>query len=336
MQGFQESGTLDILELTESESNFNKPFKTKAMKIIHLLVITLLASQVIAQNNTNKKSRFSLSGFEMSSSMDKFGLISMGFEDFKTIYGNNLPEINLTGNEYFFFNTEYPHYFYSLNPNSMIRIANTRNSLYAGAIFQINKKDGSNYWGNPTLRLRLNYTGNINHSGGISESFRYDYDTMHIVFQNQNQTIEIDSVFRRGIYYGINSNRLRLQADVFWKTPEFSRFSFYGGFGIGVGTSVKSTMSYSYSESFSILKDNTITKETVTFTESENKKGPSIIDFRLNAIMGVQFRTGKKGFFEKMIVFSEFSPQLILTKIGSAPSYWNNGVINSLGLRYTM
>ena len=283
----------------------------------------LITIPVMAQNSGESLGRFTLRALELSYTSHANDRPYLSSDDFRQLYGPDLPTINASQDNIFFFPLNF----------SGQRIYGLQNSINLGAWLDINRKDGAAAWGSPSLRLGLSYTTRQDYLLFGTESNRYKVDSITSTFQGQTNTVYIDSVHNKQLFQSFGSNRLSLNIDLLWRTNELGRFTFYGGFGIGAGMSLNSVLMYNLSEYSYRSNENSYFNNSNTISQGE-KKGPAVFDFRMNMILGTELRLGKKGFLEKTSLFYEWRPTVVMNQTSGLGAQWIMGQSHTLGLRF--
>lgn len=312
------------------------------MKTLAVLVILLCtAIGIVAQDNNKENKRFRLSSAEISFSQQIGNPNLLNASDFRQLYGDVLPEITPDNGSFyplFVPDGQSPQFFVSNGQFSTRywsrlggRFYQSQVLINANISFNINKKNGVVFKGKPTLRLGLSYWNNSGANVYSTESNRFAYDTIY----SAGQISPVDSVYTRQLSQDMRSNRLRLNACLLWRTNEFERFTFYGGFGIGAGISLKSKLNYGLYET-SRLEPWPTGQETESYLISAGERnGAMIFDLHFQTVLGTELRLGaKNNFLRKSNLFVEYTPSIFMTKTGDLPIRWNFGSMTTFGLRY--
>jgi hypothetical protein len=117
------------------------------MNFIKSTILMLITLPVMAQNSGESLGRFTLRAFDLSYSAHANDRPYLSLSDFRQLYGPDLPSINANQDGLYFF------------PINLIGLRGfgAQHSVNLSAWLDINRKDGSAAWGNPSLRLGLGF-----------------------------------------------------------------------------------------------------------------------------------------------------------------------------------
>ncbi len=116
---------------------------------------------------------------------------------------------------------------------------------HLGIGFHLKNQDGSHLFANPMLRFEVGY---VNHGYAFGNFRREQRETIDSVYVEFSPDLHyVDSVSRENIFVNASAHVMLFNLLMLWQTDPKKRFCFYGGLGLGVGFSVRSTLNYEYS-----------------------------------------------------------------------------------------
>jgi hypothetical protein len=293
------------------------------MKFIKAAIFLCVAMSTFAQNKTSIGKRIQLRAVDLSLSSHHMGWQQMTQSEFRTLYGSELPTLQGTLQDDF-----YGIMFYGGRG-----FYNSMSSVNLGVWMDIKGRDGQKMWGNPSIRFGLSYMNRSDIFLHQASESRFPYDTVYTSYQGQTSTILIDSVNSQYLSQRFASNRLRMSMELLWRTSEFGRFTFYAGFGIGAGFSLKSSLGYSHIDN-SYISPSLINQSYSNLLGSGEKRGPSTFEFRMSAVLGTEMSLGKSGIWERSCLYYEFAPTIMMSKTSGLASQNRVGFSHTLGLRF--
>lgn len=211
------------------------------------------------------------------------------------------------------------------------------------------EKDKSGYKPNPIFRAGFSYLNSANISNGLYKSGNKRYDTL--VSNADGSEHYVDSVSQRRYDMSYNSQQIRIDLSLIFRTDGKARWSFYSGIGLNAGVSLNANTkidysNYAYTETdgktysssnsqskypFSYYfyetppppADAKVTSNTETFRNENNSSFSAYIP------LAVDFRIGKvKPFWKRTHLFIEFRPgvnSVNIPELGRFSSaYWQS------------
>lgn len=196
------------------------------------------------------------------------------------------------------------------------------------------KKDGTAYKPNPILRAGFSYFNSANFSSGLYQSTNKRYDTL-LSYQTGTE-IFVDSVSQRNYNMMYNSQQIRLDLSLIFRTDGKARWSFYSGIGLNAGVSLNAKTqinysNYAYTETdgktsastnqassypFYVSFYNSAPPESEVTSYTETFRNKNNTAFSAYVPLGVDFRIGKKrAFWKRTHLFCEFRPGINSTSI---------------------
>jgi len=179
-------------------------------------------------------------------------------------------------------------------------------------------------------------------SGVLGNNNRKTYDSL--TSGQTGQKVFLDSVTSNlyGMYY--NSDQLRLDASIIFRTNPEARWSLFTGVGFNVGFSINSNTDVYYSK----FNDTEIRREvgsrtfssfSSNYSENNGKSERFInktnIAFSTFIPMGIDFRIGKTSEFWKRIhLFYEARPGINVTLIPELHTLTNVSLQQGIGLKF--
>lgn len=244
------------------------------------------------------------------------------FDDFKTLAPNSQLLLNK---------------FETYLPSDGNYSSNGFRSLSLGMKFR--NKDGSAYLPNPLLRIGIKYFGSTNLGYTLHKESRNRIDTL--TSSGSSEVVYLDSVKTSQLWMEHNSEQIRFDASIIFRTNPEARWSIYGGIGLSAGLSFMAQTHISKhnfnSVEFHYQGETAETKtehgehdnfDHETFT---NKSG---FGASIHLPMGLDFRLGKESKFWKMIhLYYEIQPAVNMVNIPELETYTNTKINHGFGLR---
>jgi hypothetical protein len=272
------------------------------------------------QNDPKHIFALKLSSFDLSTGFQSLNWDVLSVNDFQFLFAENIPGLETLNQNNSNLEMSYP--------NNIPLANSTRFSIGAGVSYYLRRNDGTQGWGRPVLRFGLNYTNSKELFGFASQMSRHTYDTVFTSYQDQSNSIFIDSVYSRSFDYRQKSNSLILNLDILWRTYAVRKVSVCGGFGLGVGVSLQHRLSHTLYENH-YKTPWFVNEHNYNELISGDKRGPIMFNLRLNSILGFEYFV-----FEEIGLFYEYSPTMMLTKVGDLNAKWNYGHTHAIGFRF--
>lgn len=242
--------------------------------------------------------------------------------------------------------------FQTLAPNSVL-LNNDFTGYTSGNGFTINTtsiftfqlgikfsdKEKSKYNFNPLLKMGITYFS-PNSLG--TYYFKDEITRGDTLTSSSGQIIYIDTFTTKNYWMSYNSDQIRLDASLLFRTNEETRWSFYTGMGFTAGFSFNSQTYISHGEETHTNIDNTSTNadhsDNLSFRvgQSETIKNKSNFGASFFLPIGFDFRIGKNNEFWKHVhLYYDLRPGLNITSIPELGTYANVGIQQGLGFRYS-
>lgn len=201
-------------------------------------------------------------------------------------------------------------------------------------------KDRTDYKPNPIFRIGFTYFNNTSLASNYYQSVTKRYDTLYS-YQTGNEHF-VDSVTTRNYNVAYQSQQIRLDASLIYRTDGKARWSFYAGGGLNVGVSLNAFTNVSYNNYGSIESDGVYYTQSssapnyYTFggnngmyssapsgdSQTETFKNDNNFAFSGYIPLGIDFRMGKKReFWKRTHLFCEFRPGISSTSIPELGTY---------------
>jgi hypothetical protein len=306
--------------------------KTKCMvkKRVFLSLLAVSFATIIDAQETPSRLRLQISSFEIGSSGYFGGTHALTLEQLH--YFANVPSFGVPDLSTF------SRYSYWRD------VANR--GMNMAATFDFKRGNSSAFWGNPALRVGFSYhQGSVGFSQFQREE-RYAYDTLFYTYQGVTNALPIDSVAIQSHGFSVNSNRLRINAALIFRTNPERRWSFYAGVGLGLGLSLNSSVFLSSGSGYGLspqvnddynyqwLMSGVNYSNTQYNYSYSSFRGRTIYDMTISIPLGVDFRIGNcDNIWRHVHLFGEIAPMLTLTKYSGVPSIFNLGYTGTLGIR---
>jgi hypothetical protein len=184
---------------------------------------------------------------------------------------------------------------------------------------------------NQILRLGINHRIGMYAHTNLSKTTKTPYDTL-----TSSQTGEqyfVDSIETTYIQGDAHSEYLGIEASMIFQTADEYRWSFFGGFGIGLGIAFNNEIrinefNYNYASGFqsSYYESNS--------QRSEIFKADSYLSSTLFFPLGIDFRIGKnRPFWQRVHLLLELRPSLTVASIPEYTTVVNPAMNGNVGLR---
>lgn len=217
----------------------------------------------------------------------------------------------------------------------------TSNSMLSIMLgFKFNEKEKSKHKSNPILRLGINYSSGTGLTNRTYNESRYPYDTLTSSLTGQSVYIDTISDQNYGMQY--ESEQLRIESSLIFRTDPEARWSLYSGIGFTFGFSLNATTNIYYHESGRTESryQNDQTTTYAHFSTGENKfeshRNETNYAFSTYIPLGVDFRIGDKSvFWKRTHVFYEAKPALNVLSIPELYSITNVSLQHGIGVRVT-
>lgn len=214
------------------------------------------------------------------------------------------------------------------------------NSIFSVMMgFRFGKADKSAYKANPVLRLGFSYISSNNLASSYYQSQTIRYDTA--VSINSGQTYYLDSTTTRNYNMNYNSEQLRLDASLIYRTDPKARWSVYSGIGLNVGMSLNANTEIYYTP-FSTTNENSSSYYSPYYYPYQQTSSTSSESFRNSTNFGVSsyvplavdFRIGKKRpFWQRTHLFFEMRPGVNVTSIPELGTFAKGYFQSSWGIK---
>ncbi len=200
-------------------------------------------------------------------------------------------------------------------------------------------KEGNEYRLNPQLQIGFTYMTNNTAQYGIHLKETQRVDTLASV--STSNVVYVDSIYSSNIQTDYWSDNLLLDIALMYRTDVESRWSFFGGFGIAGGVSLKSRTDIFHTETEAL---NFIIPGNENEFSMQNSAEPvhTIESFSnsLNVLafvqlpLGVNFKVAKSTkFWKDLNMFYEITPLLKYWNIPEAGSYITVGIKHGIGFK---
>jgi len=217
-------------------------------------------------------------------------------------------------------------------------IGNTNSSMFSVMMsIKFSDKEKAAFKSNPLLRLGFSYLSGNGMTGWSSTQKDIPYDTLSST--KTGNSIYVDSINTK--QYGIDytTEQLRLDASMIFRLKPEARWSLYAGVGLMAGLSINSSTDIYYNEYFRLVSrypdgySQNYGRSSTIETQSESFKNKTNMGFTIHVPMGVDFRIGKKGFWNQMHLFYELRRGINMTSIPELRTYTNASSQHGIGLR---
>ncbi len=222
--------------------------------------------------------------------------------------------------------------FYTLAPNSKLLPANytgydvgsyysSGGGFSASALlgFKFLNKDGTAYKANPLFRAGITYTYAQNISSSASYEERTPYDTL--TSGNTGDVYYIDSVAITYLDMQYQTQQVKLDLSLLFRTNPKARWNLFGGIGAQIGTSLNAQTQINKYEGFYLnnpqnLQSGYFSESNIGDQQTEKTNNENVFTASIYAPMGVDFRVSDNNeFFQRIHLFYEMRPSLNITSI---------------------
>lgn len=218
---------------------------------------------------------------------------------------------------------------------------NNYNSMFSVMLgFQFSDKQKTKYKNNIQLRLGITYSSNSTLAGGMYNTETKTFDTL--TSSQTSQQIYVDSVITKSLGMNYNSDQLRLDGALIFRTNPEARWSLFSGIGLTAGVSFNAKTKIYYNKQIVIQNHrpnenryfiNSVDNYSVTeeFTNKNN------FGFSAYIPLGIDFRIGKKNnFWKRTHIFYELRPSINVTYIPELRTVMNTYVQHGIGIKISM
>lgn len=193
---------------------------------------------------------------------------------------------------------------------------------------------------NRELQLGVSFGSGMQASNTLSFTTSTPYDTF--TSSQTGEQIIVDSVYNKHVISNYRTDQLQLDASLIYRTDHSARWSFYGGIGASVGTSLRATTSiYSYgtSSANTILTSEdaysySFANSTFEQGEREEFNNKNVFNASVFIPAGIDFRIGKRNeFWQQLHLVYELRPNVGVVAIPELDATVSAGIQNNVGLR---
>lgn len=217
----------------------------------------------------------------------------------------------------------------------------TINGQFAANVgFRFSNKNKTAYRKNPILRLGFTYISVTDLSNNLTKTNTFRSDTL--VSVTNGSTYYLDSNITRNYNMRHNSDQIRLDVSLIFRTNPKARWQFYGGLGLTAGVSLNSNTTIEYGVSGSLNDNNEMQSypfyylyydDNFTY-QNEYYRNAADFGMSLNAPLGIDFRMGKKReFWKRTHLFYEVRPGVAFSNIGDLGMFGNTCVQQGFGIK---
>lgn len=206
--------------------------------------------------------------------------------------------------------------------------------------FKFSDKQKTHYNNNIQLRVGITYNSSTLLSYGMNSSEKIPIDTL--TSSQTGETVFIDSVISRTLEMNYNSEQLRIDGSLIFRTNPDARWSLYSGIGLTAGMSfnAKTYLFYSKSEQIQSREPyhyNNYNNYYDGTSESEVITNNSNFGFSAYIPLGIDFRIGKnREFWKRIHLFYEIRPNINITYIPNLKTITNSSVHQGIGLKISL
>jgi len=219
--------------------------------------------------------------------------------------------------------------------------SNINGQFSANVGFRFSNKSKTAYRPNPILRLGFSYMNVTDLSNNLTNTREFRSDTL--VSITNGSMYYMDSVITRNYNMRHNSDQIRLDVALVYRTNPKARWQFYGGMGLTAGISLNSNTSIEYAINNTVQDDSDQEEYYYPFfyynTEDftyQNEYYRNSLDFGMSVYtpLGLDFRMGKKReFWKRVHLFYEIRPGVAFSNIGDLRGFGNTCVQQGFGLK---
>jgi hypothetical protein len=174
---------------------------------------------------------------------------------------------------------------------------------------------------NRELQLAVSYGSGVQISNYRSRDRNVPYDTF--TSAQTGEQIIVDSVYTSHVSSQYTTDQLQIEASYIFRTDHLARWSFYGGIGAGVGTSLRASTSVfayesSYANILSLSDDYSRSYFSSNFDEGsrEEFENQNVVSIALFIPAGIDFRIGKENaFWQQIHLFIEARPSIGIVNV---------------------
>jgi hypothetical protein len=215
------------------------------------------------------------------------------------------------------------------------------NSMFSVLLgFKFSDQQKTHYKKNIQLRLGITYYSNSVLSYGLNSRETIPFDTL--TSTQTGATLFIDSVISRSLEMSYETEQLRIDASLIFRSNPEARWSIYSGIGVTAGMSfnaktyifyskteqIESQEPYHYSNNYNYNNG---------ISESEMITNKNNFAFSAFIPLGIDFRIGKKrDFWKRIHLFYEIRPTLNILFIPELGTMTNTFAQQGLGIRIAL
>ncbi len=216
------------------------------------------------------------------------------------------------------------------------------NGQFAANIgFKFANKGRTSYKPNPILRLGFSYFNITDLSSSLVKNSSFRSDTL--VSINNGSNYYIDSMITRSYFMSHNSDQVRLDISLLFRSNPKARWQFFAGVGLTAGGSLNANTTINYNVYNDVYSADRLYNDNPYYYPYSNSNSNYLneyfrngfdLGFSLNAPLGIDFRMGKKrDFWKKLHLFYEVRPGIAVSNIGDLGTFANTSVQQGLGLK---
>lgn len=167
------------------------------------------------------------------------------------------------------------------------------------------------------LRAGLRFYQADLYSARLSYRKSTPYDTL--VSSQTGAVIYRDSIYQKSVQVDYHTTVLQVDLSAIWSTGFNDPFQVYGGVGLALGGSFNNyTKAYTNQDAYGFERTY---EDRLPHTEIERRENAPGLVGSLYLPLGVDFRFGKKGFWNQLHFLFEFRPGMTLTEIPELETY---------------
>jgi hypothetical protein len=296
-----------------------------------LLSFAMIFAMVIlsAQEENQPKKRIYLNEFYSHFSLTKYDFKYGSASDFKTLTSSSelLKDKDLSS--------------YS-NSNFFVRNYKPEKAFSVLLGFNFSNKYKTELKTNPTVRIGVSYFSASVISASFNNDYRVSIDTIYS--PSTGNTFFVDSTYNENYSLNYNTEQIRLDASVLFRTSQENRVSLFAGIGVisGISFNAYTDIYYYKNSSVETVMPNFNSGQTnVFFHDSSKGKSETIIHKSNYSLvpyipMGIDFRLGKRNKLLKHThLFYELRAALDITTIPELRTTKNGSILHGVGVRVT-
>jgi hypothetical protein len=297
--------------------------KTKKL----LIMMGVLGCTFTAQSQQNEVSLFKVQDFSVLPTMQVFNATPATLNDFNELAEGSM----LLARDYSGFN------------RSDFGATNGAGGFEVMLGMGLRNKDKSGYRQSAQLRVGVGYSSVSSLSANYHQDERKPYDTL--VSSQTGNSVFVDSVTHRNLSLNYNTDNVRLDVSMIFRTTGVSRWSLYGGVGVRANYSFNGYTSVNYYEQKGTEQErqdfNGYYGYGLDFEDSQSenevfRSNESSFGGAVYVPLGVDVRFGKTSdFWTKIHLFGEVRPGLDFSNIPTYGSVTQGFLQFGLGLRVT-